>query len=73
MSWGTGLEVFAVWFQDFRRPQASDWTKCWIQSWSKRELSAEIDGAGENQQKMKQEWEDSNPRPAVLETAALPD
>ncbi len=32
-----------------------------------------VDGTGENQQKMKQEWEDSNPRPAVLETAALPD
>jgi len=35
-------------------------------------MSAKEDGAGEKRQKMKQEWRDSNPRPAVLETAALP-
>ena len=35
-------------------------------------MSAKVDGEGEKQPKMKQEWEDSNPRPAVLETAALP-
>ena len=34
-------------------------------------MSAKVDGEGEKPPKMKQEWEDSNPRPAVLETAAL--
>ena len=35
-------------------------------------MSAKADGEGEKQPKTKQEWQDSNPRPAVLETAALP-
>ena len=35
-------------------------------------MSAKEDSAGEKERKMKQEWRDSNPRPAVLETAALP-
>ena len=34
-------------------------------------MSAKVDGGGEKQPKMRQEWEDLNPRPAVLETAAL--
>jgi hypothetical protein len=35
-------------------------------------MSAKVDGEGEKQPKTKQEWQGSNPRPAVLETAALP-
>ena len=37
--------------------------------------AARIEGYVEyiNNKQTKQEWQDSNPRPAVLETAALPD
>ena len=36
-------------------------------------MSAKRCEADEKEGKTKQEWQDSNPRPAVLETAALPD